>query len=190
MQELQSYIQGYFGIKQESLQQVSELFFVDTISKEDYFVRKNKHCKKLSFLKSGYLRVYDETEKKSVTQWIASANYFVTDLSSIVFDVPARWNIQAITDCELYSISSENYRRIGELVPEWNQLEKLFIARCFTTLEERVFSFLSMTAQERYIALYQQNSQLFNEVPLHFLASMLGMSPETLSRIRKEQSQK
>ncbi|MEL6720410.1 MAG: cyclic nucleotide-binding protein, partial [Bacteroidota bacterium] len=120
------------------------------------------------------------------TQWIGSPNYFAADLRSLIFNQPTRWNMQALTNCQLYTISSENYRKIGKLVPEWETLEKNFIAKCFITLEERVFSFLSMTAEERYLALHEQDSQLFNLVPLHYLASMLGMTPETLSRIRKK----
>ncbi len=185
MSALESYIQSYFGINQASLQQVSALFQEESLSKADFFVRQGQYCRKLSFVRSGYLRVYASTERKEVTQWISSKDYFVADLGSLIFDAPARWNIQALSDCELYTISHEDYRNIGKLVPQWQELEKLFIAKCFMTLEDRVFSFLSMSAEERYHALFAMNSALFNEVPLHYIASMLGMTPETLSRIRK-----
>jgi len=187
MTQLENYIQNYFGINQESLSNVAALFEEDHLEKTDYFVKQGQYCKKLSFLKSGLMRVFAATEKKEITQWISTENYFITDLSSLMFDTPARWNIEALTDCELYTISSENYRRIGKLVPEWDQLEKLFLSKCFLTLEDRVFSFLSMTAEERYNTLFQMNSELFNQVPLQYIASMLGMTPETLSRIRKKQ---
>ena len=185
MTALEKYIQHYFGIDQESLQTVAALFEADQLQKGDYFIKHGSYCKKLSFVKSGYLRVYLANEKKEITQWVFSNDYFVTDLASLIFDAPAKWNIQALTDCSMYSISSENYRRIGEIVPKWHILEKLFLAKCFSTLEDRVYSLLSMSAEERYQALFQMNSTLFNEVPLHYLASMLGMTPETLSRIRK-----
>lgn len=188
MSALESYIQGYFGIDQASLQKVSALFKEETLAKGDFFTQKGQYCRKLSFVRSGYLRVYASTERKEVTQWISSQDYFVTDISSLIFDTPSRWNIQALSDCELYSISHEDYRNLDQLVPKWQHLEKLFIAKCFMTLEERVFSFLSMSAEERYALLFEANSDLFNEVPLHYIASMLGMSPETLSRIRKNRT--
>jgi len=183
---LEQHIQSYFGIPSKSLQIVASLFEEEMLSKESYFAKTGQYCQKLSFVTTGYLRFYAETEHKDVTQWIASKDAFVADLRSLIFEMPARWNIQALTDCHLYTISSENYRRIKHLVPEWETLEKKFLAKCFITLEERVFSFLSLTAEERYLTLFQQESQLFNQVPLHYLASMLGMTPETLSRIRKK----
>jgi CRP-like cAMP-binding protein len=111
----------------------------------------------------------------------------VVDLSSFIFHLPARWNIQALTDCELYIIDSNEYLKIGQVIPRWSELEKLFIAKCFTILEERIISHLSMTAEERYNQLFDFNKELFNQVPLQHLASMLGMTPETFSRIRKKQ---
>jgi CRP-like cAMP-binding protein len=128
-------------------------------------------------------------EQKEVTQWISSKGYFVTDLASMVFDTPARWNIQALTDSELYTINKTDYNKIGTLIPQWHQIEKLFIAKCFTILEDRVFTHLSMTAEERYQLFFENNKELFNQVPLQYIASMLGMTPETFSRIRKKSLQ-
>ena len=92
-----------------------------------------------------------------------------------------------MVDTELYSISKTNYKRLNELVQAWNELEKMFLIRCFITLENRIFSHLSMTAEERYRFFFENNKELFNQVPLQFIASMLGMTPETFSRIRKRQ---
>jgi len=102
----------------------------------------------------------------------------------LIFKTTARWNIQALTDCKLYTIKQEAYERIRDHVANWDELEKLFIAKCFLTLEDRVFSQISMSAEERYQMLFEQNPGLFNEVPLQYIASMLGMSAETFSRIR------
>ncbi len=108
------------------------------------------------------------------------------DLSSFVFQQTARWNIQALTDCELYAIDRKDYQKISQVIPRWTELEKLFIAKCFTVLEDRILQHLSMTAEERYNQLFNFNKELFNQVPLQYLASMLGMTPETLSRLRKK----
>ncbi len=72
------------------------------------------------------------------------------------------------------------------LVPKWQVLEKLFIAKCFTVMEDRIFAHLSMTAEERYVSFFEANKELFNQVPLQYIASMLGMTPETFSRIRNK----
>ena len=188
MNELEQNIKSYFGIIQpEDLKTIGSLFNQTTIRKGDYFLKTGRMCDKLSFVKSGYLRIFTTTEDKEVTQWIATQGYFVTDLSSLLFGNPARWTIQALTDSVLYTINREDYKRIGNLVPQWHELEKLFIGKCFTILEDRIFSHLSMTAEERYTYFFENNRELFNQVPLQYIASMLGMTPETFSRIRKKQ---
>lgn len=186
MNELELYIQSYFGVHQKDLKQLANLFETTHLKKDEYFTIEGKYCNKLSFIKSGHLRVFNYSKGKEITQWISSQGEFITDLASIIFDQPARWNIQAIEDCDLYTISGENYRNIHSIISSWDKLERLFIAKCFLTLEDRVYSFLSMTAEERYQHLFDYKPELFNLVPLHFIASMLGMTPETLSRIRRK----
>jgi CRP-like cAMP-binding protein len=182
----EKYIQSYFGISQEDLALVGSLFKRQILKKGDYFLKTGRVCDKLSFVQSGLLRVYVQTPDKEVTQWISTKGYFITDLASLIFNTPARWTIQALTDVEIYTIDSQDYNRIGKLVPKWYELEKLFIARCFTILEDRIFTHLSMTAEERYHFFFERNKELFNQVPLQYIASMLGMTPETFSRIRKK----
>lgn len=188
MTELEQNIKSYFGvIQQDDMQTISSLFHLTTIKKGDYFLETGKPCDKLSFVQSGLLRVFAATEDKEVTQWISTKGYFITDLASLLFESPARWTIQALTDTVLYTIQREDYIRLGNLVPKWHELEKLFIAKCFVILEDRIFSHLSMTAEERYNLFFEKNKELFNQVSLQYIASMLGMTPETFSRIRKKQ---
>lgn len=187
MTELQQYIKSYFGVvKQEELEIIGSLFKSTTLSKDECFLKTGQRCDQLSFIQSGLLRIYVSADKKEVTQWISTKGNFITDLSSLVFGGPSRWNIQALTDVKLYTIKRTDYIRIGEQVPKWHELEKLFIAKCFTMLEDRIFSHLSMTAEERYLFFFENNKELFNQVPLQYIASMLGMTPETFSRIRKK----
>ncbi|MCE7057121.1 Crp/Fnr family transcriptional regulator [Algoriphagus sp. AGSA1] len=188
MTALEQNIKNYFGVMHEdSLQAISSRFQSETLKKGEFYLKTEMPCKKLSFIKSGILRVYKQTPDKEVTQWISSPGYFVADLSSLLFGTPARWTIEALTDAELFTISGEDYKSIGTIVPNWHELEKLFIAKCFTMLEERVFTHLSMTAEERYLHFFEHNKELFNQVPLQYIASMLGMTPETFSRIRNKQ---
>ena len=150
MTELENYIKSYFGVNTEDLQKIVSLFTETKLAKGEYFVKKGLLCEKLSFVQTGIIRMYAESGNKDITQWISSKGYFVTDLSSLVFETPARWNIQSLTDCTLYTIDKENYASIHTLVTNWISLEKLFIARCFLMLEDRVFNLLSLSAEERY----------------------------------------
>ncbi|MNJ84359.1 Cyclic nucleotide-binding domain protein [compost metagenome] len=169
------------------METIASLFKPETLKKGDYFLKTGKNCDKLSFVQTGFLRMFVETEKKEVTQWISTKGYFVTDLSGYVFGDPARWTIQALTDVEMYTLNKSDYQQMETLVSDWSTLEKLFIVRCFTLMENRIFSHLSMTAEERYAWFFENNKELFNQVPLQYIASMLGMTPETFSRIRKKQ---
>lgn len=187
MTELGQYINSYFGIPADALAHIEQLFHPAPLKKGEHFIRSGGSCDKLSFVRSGSLRIYATLADREVTQWISTKGYFVTDLSALLFETPCRWSIQALSDAELFTIQRSDYRRIGEVVPQWHELEKLFIARCFTILEDRIFSHLSMTAEERYEVFFAANKELFNQVPLQYLASMLGMTPETLSRIRRKQ---
>lgn len=186
MTELEKYIHTYFGVGLDDLSKISSLFKPVTLKKGDFFLKTGRLSDRLGFVQSGIIREYVNLDDKEVTKWISTKGYFVVDLASFVFDKSARWNIQALTDCEIYIINKKDYQKIGEVVPRWMELEKLFIAKCFTVLEDRVLQHLSLTAEERYHQLYDFNKELFQQVPLQYLASMLGMTPETFSRIRKK----
>ncbi len=190
MKDIESYIHSYFGIGHKDVSKISDFFKENHIAKGDFLLKTGGQNTQLSFLKSGYIRFFASSPngEKEITQWIATPGTFVTDLSCLIFDAPAKWNIQTLSDCELYTISEANYKQIGDHIPNWPHLEKLFISKCFNTLEDRIFSHLSMSSEERYNMFFQFNPEMFNQVPLHFIASMLGMTPETLSRIRKKQS--
>jgi CRP-like cAMP-binding protein len=189
MTELEKYIKTYFGVENDNLQQISSFFKPVALKKGDYFLKTGRYCDRLGFVQTGIIREFVFFNDKEITKWISTKGYFVVDLASFVFQQTARWNIQALTDCELYVINNNDYREISHVIPGWVELEKLFIAKCFTVLEDRILQHLSMSAEERYNRLFNFNKELFNEVPLQYLASMLGMKPETFSRLRKKAAQ-
>lgn len=187
MTALEKNILWHFGeIAQEELAIIEALFKKVSVKKGDYLLQSGTDCNQLCFVQSGLLRVFASTEKREITQWISTEGYFTTDLSSFVFETKARWSIQALTDTEVFAISRNDYKKLGSIVTGWNELEKQFLVKCFTMLEDRIYSHLSMTAEERYTFFFLQNKSLFNQVPLQYIASMLGMTPETFSRVRKK----
>jgi CRP/FNR family transcriptional regulator, anaerobic regulatory protein len=188
MTELEQYIKSYFGvIDQNEVRQIVSLFKQKKVEKGDFLLKSGRYCDKLCFVQSGFLRMFNNQQDKEITQWISKKGYFSVDLSSFMFENLSRWSIQALVDTEIYYINKTEYKKIASIVPSWLELEKLFIVRCFTFLEDRIFSHLSMTAEERYAHFFEQNKELFNLVPLQYIASMFGMTPETFSRIRKKQ---
>ncbi len=186
MTALTNYIQSYFGVEQSFLNEIAQLFEEKVIPKGSYFIQEGRYNIGLGFITEGYLRIYGNMDGKEVTQWISGPGDFITDLGSLVFDTPAKKNIIALEECVLYYIDKEKYHHLNTIVPKWEMLEKRFIAKCFMTLEDRIYSFLSMNAEERYHFLFEYRPELFHSVPLQFLASLLGMTPETFSRIRNK----
>ncbi len=188
MELIEKYLDTYFGMPGRDLSSMAQLFEEKTLSKDDFLLKLDQYSQQLCFVKKGFLRMYayDQSGTKEITHWIASQGGFVVEISSFTFDTPSRFNIQALTDCELYSISKEKYNQIDTLIPNWAMLEKLFLTKCFISMENRIFNQLSMSAEEKYRDLLGQSPEIFNQVPLQYLASMLGMTPETLSRVRRK----
>lgn len=184
--ELAGQIQSVFQLPPVEVDIIATFFKPLTLKRNDYFLKTDQYANRMGFIQSGLVREFLYHDGREITKWISGPGYFVVDLASFLFGKPARVNLQALTDCELNVIHQNDYARIGHVVPKWPEIEKLFIARCFTVLEDRVITHLSLTAEERYDAFFRYNPELFNAVPLQYLASMLGMTPETFSRIRKK----
>ncbi len=188
MTQFEQLLTSSFGlVRSEDSIIISSLFKPQSIKKGDFFLKSGKQCDKLSFIQSGILRIFRASEAEEVTQWIATKGFFLTDVSSFIFETPARLHIQALTDISLLTISRKDYYRIGQLIPGWYAFEKRFLAEYFTMMEDRIFSHLSLTAEERYNLFFESNKELFHQIPLQYIASMLGMTPETFSRVRKKQ---
>ncbi len=115
---------------------------------------------------------------------ITNENRFITDLRSFVQQTPARWYIEAVTDCELAVISQEDHFNLLGTHPKWLEFDNRLLTSAFSIIEHRLYSHLYMTAEERFRELMDAEPGLFNRVPLKMIASMLGITPETLSRLR------
>ncbi len=175
-----------FEVNELQADHILSLFKRDELAKGDLFLEIGKSADRLSFIASGYCRVVKWTEEKEVTQWIGSPGYFMTDLSSFFFNQPALGTIEALSPMVIWTLSKADYQSLEKQFPEWNLLEKRFLAKCFMQIESRVFDFIGLSAEERYLKYFHQHKALFNQVPLQYIASVLGMSPETLSRIRNK----
>lgn len=150
----------------------------------DYLLRSGNPCHYLYFIKKGYLRLFTYTDGREVTLWIGGEGQFITALSSFVFQSSNPWNIQAETDTEVEAIHREDHFALGKKYPQWLHFDNILLARSYELLEQNMFAHLHTSARERYEALMSKHPAMFNHVPLQHIASMLRMTPETLSRLR------
>src|SRR6185503_18854812 len=113
-------------------------------------------------------------------------NHFVADFSSFLTRKPARENIHALEDCELALISQKDLEKLYSESFAFQKLGRLIAEYNYVLAVERIYSLQHESALERYNHLLEIYPNLINRVPHHYIASYLGITPESLSRIRKE----
>jgi CRP-like cAMP-binding protein len=186
MISLSEQLSTLFDLKTDQMDQLVSLFREETMEKGEFHTKEGGYHTQLSFVKEGYMRIYSHHNGKEVTQWISAPGDFTTELGALLFNRPARWNIVALEEVKLVSLNKDDYLKLSTTMPDWPLIERAFMSKCFMQLEDRVHSFLTLTAEERYQHLMTYRKDLFLKVPQQHLASMLGMTPETLSRVRKK----
>lgn len=155
------------------------------MAKTDFLLREGKVCKHLYFLESGAIRGFYNLEGKEITHWFAFAPEFVTSFHSFITASPSVENIQLLEGSVLHSISKEKLDALLNRHPDAERLLRMAYEKYYIRLEERFVNAQFKTAKERYADLLQQTPHIIERVPLGYIASYLGISAETLSRIRK-----
>ncbi len=185
MEKLKNCILSQVVVEKNSMDNILAVFEPLEIAKGEFFLKSGKICRQMAFIESGYMRMYDIADGKEVTLWIGSEGKFITSVSSFIFETSNNWNIQAITDCKLYIINRKNHFKLNKIEPKWLEFDNILLANSFALLEKSMFSQLHTTAKQRYDSLLKEEPELFKNVPLQYIASMLGITPESLSRLRK-----
>ena len=138
------------------------------------------------FLQQGALRGYYNVDGKEVTHWFAFESDFVTSFHSFITHRPSVENIQLIEGCILWSISREKLTSLFSTHHEIERLVRIVYETYYIRLEERYVNAHFKTATERYNDLLTRSPYMIERVPLGTIASYLGISQETLSRIRSK----
>ncbi|HEY8937034.1 MAG TPA: Crp/Fnr family transcriptional regulator, partial [Cyclobacteriaceae bacterium] len=131
-------------------------------------------------------RGFYNLDGKEVTYWFGFENTFVTSFYSFITKKPSVENIQLIEDCILWSISYENVHKLYDQHPDIERLGRIMNERYYVMLEERFVSNHFKEAKERYENLMVTSPHILQRIPLGYIASYLGISQETLSRIRSK----
>lgn len=186
MHHLLNHIKNYAPLSEEAQLALQDCFEKITLSKNDFLLREGKICRHLYFLEQGALRGFYNLDGKEVTHWFGFENDFVTSFHSFITQEPAVENIQLLEGCILWAISKETLTKLFNQYHEIERLMRIAYEKYYIRLEERFVNAQFKTAAERYENLLQQTPHIIERVPLGCIASYLGISQETLSRIRSK----
>lgn len=184
MEHLLSQIKNYHVLSNESQDALIDCFQKVIVYKNDYLLNEGNICRKLYFLEKGALRGFYNIEGKEITHWFAFENDFVTSFHSFITGEASVENIQFIESSVLWAISKNELTGLLNRYHEIERLVRIAYEKYYIRLEERYVNAQFKTARELYENLLQQTPHILERVPLGYVASYLGISQETLSRIR------
>lgn len=186
MQELLKHISNYAPLSKEAQTALENGFEKKILAKGDYLLTEGQLCRHLYFVESGALRGYYNLDGKEVTHWFGFEKDFVTSFHSFITQEPAIENIQLLEGSILWVIAKDTLTNLFNQFHEIERLVRVAYEKYYIRLEERFVNAQFKTASERYEQLLQYTPHIIERVPLGYIASYLGISQETLSRIRSK----
>ena len=182
--KLKKYISQFVLLTPDEFEEITKYFEPLSLKHGEFWVKEGKIGRHLGYIMSGYMRKHVFETETEETIHISPPGEFIMPFYSFFAQKPSHENVQAITDCELLVITHQSVEKLYELNPRLERLGRLIMQYHILLKEERVISFVQETAEERYNALMEKHADYFQYIPLQYIASYLGMTPETLSRIR------
>lgn len=156
------------------------------VSKRKLLLKEGTFCEHIYFISKGAIRGFTREGSKDITTWIVVENELVSSILSLDHQVKARENIQALEKCVLLSLPLTELEAWYEKFPETNILARKILQRYYADAENRAFIARLTKAENKYRHFLTHHQALANRIPLKYIASYLGVTLETLSRIRKK----
>ncbi len=153
--------------------------------KRQFLLQEGDVCRDLAFVETGALYSYtvDSDGNKHVIRF-AFEGWWMANLHSFFTGKPTRLNIEVLEECELLLLDRDNHEKLLDEVPAYERYHRIIVQNAYVAIQQRVENALGLTAEEKYERLLEQNPEFLNRVPLNLVASYLGVTPETLSRVR------
>jgi CRP-like cAMP-binding protein len=160
---------------------------IKKLRKKQYLFQEGDVCRYETFVNKGCLRTYhiDEKGQEHVAQF-AIEEWWISDMYSFLISTPARLNVDAMEDAELLCIDKPSLEELYLRVPKFERFFRIILQNAFIAHQQRIIANMSKSAEERYLEFLERYSELEQRVPQHQIASYLGITPESLSRIRKQ----
>ncbi len=174
------------GMNGEEVELYMSFLTQKSLRKKDYLLMAGDICRYVTYINKGCMRRFSiDKHSKEVILNFALEDHWVGDLESFIFQKPTEFYIQTLEDCELLQISRENFFRACKEIPKFKKFHDDKAQQNHYSVLKRLSMAKSATPEEKYLDLMKKQPQLFQRVPLHYIASYLGIEPESLSRIRK-----
>lgn len=157
--------------------------------KRQFLLQEGDVCRELAFVEKGSLYSYtvDSKGNQHVIRF-AFEGWWMANLQSFFTGEPTTLNIEVLEDSELLMLDRKNHEKLLDEIPAYERYHRIIVQNAYVALQQRAENALGLTAEEKYSRLIEQNPEFMNRVPLNLVASYLGMSPETLSRVRGQMS--
>jgi len=168
---------------------LTSFFHSKKLRKRQYFLQEGDVCKHLAFVEKGLLRSYTIDEKgiEHILQF-ALEGWWISDLYSFYAQQPGTYTIDALEDSEILTLSLADFEEMLLKVPKMERYIRILMQNNIIASNNRVSCSLSFTAEQKYLKFTEAFPDIFNRVPQHMIASFLGFTKETLSRIRAKRT--
>jgi CRP-like cAMP-binding protein len=157
------------------------------LRRRQYLLQAGDVCRSVAFVSRGCLRLYslDDLGKEHI-QRFAVEGWWITDPVSFQAQEPTANNIDALEESELLLIDRASVEKLSAMVPAWGEYHRRELEKAFKNAAMRISDFVSVSSDERYMNFLRTYPDLSQRIPLHQIASYLGITPQSLSRIRRE----
>lgn len=189
--QFENYIRSYNLFSEGEISMINSLAIPTQIKKKQYLLRQGAVCRFYSFVCSGCLRSYriDDNGNEHIFS-LSPANYWVGDLVSLATRRPSDDFIDAVEDSVIVQLSTDSFKTLLKEIPNFEALNTKIITDDCNTSRDRIYTMLSHQAEERYRQFIRRFPQLHKRLPVYTIASYVGVSRETLARIRSNMSRR
>jgi len=177
-------IQSVVPVSEEELEEFAAPFQLQTLKTDDYFAKEGEPCHRIGFILKGMIRHFYINDETETTRWVSLEGEFIAALGSFILQKPSNHYLQAIAPTEILVISKSDFDRIYQTNKMVQQLWLRMIEMTCLGFEDRVYQQLSADAEKRYLYMMKVWPQIIKNVPQKYIASMMGIKPESLSRLR------
>ncbi|MGH1335152.1 MAG: Crp/Fnr family transcriptional regulator [Aureispira sp.] len=182
MKEFIEYILQYGNLNKQQIDLLTSKAKEIELNKDDYFAEAGKVLKQVGFIIEGILRIcYYNNKGEEITKIFIEENHLLFNLNN----APSTEYIQAATDCKLLVFSNKDWKEISETIIDWEHIIQKITNKSLAQKLERVSPLVSQDATTRYLEFMEKYPTLVNRIPLSYIASYLGITQQSLSRIRR-----